>query len=251
MSLFANLKSEGLVESEDRLGGYRPLQSGIYTGKIKAAYAGKSSGGAQSVSVIVDIEGQEYRETIYITSRSGDNFYVKEGKKYPLPGFTTVDNICLVTCGKPLSEVITEEKVIKLYDKDAKKELPKSVDMLVDLLGCSVTLGIFLETVNKTEKDANTGNYVPIAETREQNVINAVFHTETKMTVVEARQGAERAKFHDDWKERHTGKTQDKRDLKDGQSAGTAGPPKRPGAPATPPQAGGATPAKKSLFGAK
>ena len=248
MSIFANLNNSGLEQSQDRLGGYSPLTTEIYTGIIKAAYAGKSDGGAQSVSLIVDIGSQEYRETLYITNRKGENFYTKDGKKIPLPGFTTIDDICLVTSGKPLSEQTCEDKVIKLYDKDAKKELPKTVPMLVDLLGLSVTLGILLQTVNKTEKVGN--EYVPMEDgsTREQNVIDKVFHTETKMTVAEARQGAEEAKFHDSWRERNAGKTQDRREKKDGFSQ--AGAPKRASAPTAPPQAGSGAP-RKSLFGSK
>lgn len=245
MSLFSNLKSTGLEETGDRLGGYQPLQSGIYTGTIKAAYAGQSAGGAHSVSLIVTVGNQEYRETLYITNKKGENFYTKDGKKIPLPGFTTVDDLCLVTSGKPLSEQLTEDKVIKLYDKDSKKELPQTVPMLTELLGLQVTLGILLQTVNKTEKVGD--EYVAIADTRSQNVIDKVFHTETKMTVAEARQGAEEAKFHDSWKERNEGKTQDRRELKDG-VGGQSGAPKRPGAAPTA-AAGGAE--RKSLFGAK
>ena len=244
MSLFANLNNAGLEESTDRLGGYQPLQSGIYTGIIKAAYAGKSDGGAQSVSLVVQVGNDEYRETLYITNRKGENFFTKDNKKIPLPGFTIIDDICLVTSGKPLSEQLVEDKVLKLYDKDAKKELPKSVPVLVELLGLTVTLGILNQLVSQTEKAAD-GSYVPKSDgsTRNQNVIDKVFHTETKMTVAEARQGAEEAKFHDSWADRNEGKTQDRREKVDG----TAGAPKRPGAPATPPQAGAAP--RKSLFG--
>lgn len=248
MSLFANLNNDGLEESQDRLGGYQALESGIYTGKIKAAYGGQSDSGAKFVSIIVDLGGDtEYRETIYITNKAGENFYIgkKDGKKYAMPGFTTIDDLCLVTSGKPLSEQLTEEKVIKLYDTDAKKELPKAVPMLVDLLGLQVTLGILKQVESQTEK-ASDGTYVPKADgsTRTKNTISKVFHTETKMTVAEARQGAEAAKFHDQWEARNKGVTQNL--VKDAPGV-QSGAPVRPGAPATPPQAGSAAP-RKSLF---
>lgn len=243
MSLFSNLKSTGLEETTDRLGGFSVLESGIYTGTIKVAYQGMSPNGAMSISLIVDTNGREYRETLYITNRKGENFYTKDGKKIPLPGFTTVDDICLVTSGSPLSDQNTEEKTVKLWDKDAKKELPKAVQVLTDLIGLQVTLGILKQTVNKTEKSGD--EYVPIAETRDQNVIDKVFHTETKMTVAEARQGSETAQFHDSWKTRNEGKTQDRRELKDG---ATAGPPKKSN-PSAPPTAGST--GTKSLFGKK
>lgn len=249
MSLFGNLKSDGLEQTQDRLGGgYQPKETDIYTGKIKALYAGKSAGGAQSVSLILSLaDGSEYRETFWITNKKGENFFLNKDdktKKVPLPGFTIVDDLCLVTTGKPLSEQDTEEKTIKLYDSEAKKELPKAVPMLVEALGLEVSLGIVKVLENKNEKQGD--EYVPTAETRELNVTDKVFHTETRMTVVEAREGAEVAKFWDSWLERNKGKIRDKRTIKDGQ-AGTAGAPKAAGASAAAPAAGG-TP-RKSLFG--
>ena len=249
MSLFGNLKSDGLEQTQDRLGGgYQPKETDIYTGKIKALYAGKSAGGAQSVSLILSLaDGSEYRETFWITNKKGENFFLNKDdktKKVPLPGFTIVDDLCLVTTGKPLSEQDTEEKTIKLYDSEAKKELPKAVPMLVEALGLEVSLGIVKVLENKNEKQGD--EYVPTAETRELNATDKVFHTETRMTVVEAREGAEVAKFWDSWLERNKGNTRDKRTIKDGQ-AGTAGAPKAAGASAAAPAAGGAP--RKSLFG--
>lgn len=249
MSLFGNLKSDGLEQTQDRLGGgYQPKETDIYTGKIKALYAGKSAGGAQSVSLILSLaDGSEYRETFWITNKKGENFFLNKDdktKKVPLPGFTIVDDLCLVTTGKPLSEQETEEKTIKLYDSEAKKELPKAVPMLVEALGLEVSLGIVKVLENKNEKQGD--EYVPTAETRELNATDKVFHTETRMTVVEAREGAEVAKFWDSWLERNKGNTRDKRTIKDGQ-AGTAGAPKAAGASAAAPAAGGAP--RKSLFG--
>ena len=249
MSLFGNLKSDGLEQTQDRLGGgYQPKETDIYTGKIKALYAGKSAGGAQSVSLILSLaDGSEYRETFWITNKKGENFFLNKDdktKKVPLPGFTIVDDLCLVTTGKPLAEQDTEEKTIKLYDSEAKKELPKAVPMLVEALGLEVSLGIVKVLENKNEKQGE--EYVPTAETRELNSTDKVFHTETRMTVVEAREGAEVAKFWDSWLERNKGNTRDKRTIKDGQ-AGTAGAPKAAGASAAAPAAGGAP--RKSLFG--
>lgn len=245
MSLFGNLKSDGLEESQDRLGGYKPLETDIYTGVIKAAYAGKSEGGALSMNLIAMINNNEYRETYWLTNKKGENFFLNASdktKKVPLPGFQVVDDICLIATGKPLSEQATEERTIKLYDYDAKKELPKGVDMLVDLIGQSVSLGILKELHNKNEKQGD--EYVATAETREQNVTDKVFHPTEKMTVAEARAGASEAKFWDSWLERNKNQTRDRREIKDGQAGS-----KKPLGAA--PTAGAAAPARKSLFGNK
>lgn len=255
MGLFGNLTDTGLEQKEDRIGGGFPsLETNIYEFEIKVAYAGKSSSGAQFVAMIYnDQGGKEYRETYYITGKNGQNYYMAKdkdgketGKKRALAGFDHVNDICLVTSDKPLSEQITEEKTVKVYDPDAKQELPKSVPVLVDLLGKKVYVAVYKRLENKSQKDGN-GIYVATAETRDVNTTEKVFHFPTKMTVKEATDGAEAPTFFDSWVEAHKGKVMDRRTIKDGE-AGQAG---RPGRSAgAPPASGGSSGGeRRSLFG--
>lgn len=245
--MFGNFTSDQLDEqAEDRLGGGRSvLESGAYVATIKALYAGASEGGAQNMTLIADIDGKEYRETIYFTNRSGQNYYMTQNnKKAPLPGFITVDHICLVATGQPLSEQDTEDKVVKVWDREARAEVARTVPMLVNCLGKQIELGILKTLENKTEKQGN--EYVAIADTIEVNSIDKVFDPDSKLTVVEAMNEQE-AKFYEAWCEKNKGNTRDKRTVKDGQG-GTAGRPtaNRPTASAP---AGGTE--RKSLFGNK
>ena len=245
MTFFKKLTNDGLEESQDRLGGYTPLESDIYTGTTKAMYAGHSQGGAMFVTMLVDLAGKEYRETFYVTNKKGENFFLNKDdktKKAPLPGFTIVDDICLIMTGKPLAEQESEEKVINIYDYELKREVPKSVPMLTELLGQKITLGIIKQVENKNVKQGD--DYVATAETREINLVDKVFHPEMKLTVAEARNGQEEAKFHDAWAVRNRGQTRDKRTLKDGAGGTSGAPPKASGS-------SGAAPARKSLFGQK
>jgi len=247
MSLFGNLKSEGLEESQDRLGGFQPLETGVYTGTIKMAYAGQAASGARSITLLFDAGSREYRETIYITNKKGENWFLNKdnnSKRVPLPGFTTIDDICLVTSGDPLADQVAEEKMVKVYDVEAKKELPKSVPVLTGLIGKTVSLGIVKTRENKTVKQGD--EYVATAEDRFVNTIEKVFHTETRMSVVEARNSIEKPAFWDAWEERNKGVTRDKRTIKDGETAPKAG---RPQAGAPQPPANGK--ARTSLFGSK
>lgn len=249
MSLFGNLKSDGLEETSDRLGGYSPFDTDIYTGKVKMAYADKSDGGAQNVNLVIDIGGKEYRETVYVTNKKGENFFINKDdktKKVPLPGFTIIDDLCLCTTEKPLSDQEVEDKVVKIYDYEARKELPKSVPVLVEVIGKTVSLAIVRVLENKQAKNSS-GVYEPTAETREINTITKVFHTESKMTMVEARNGEEVGKFWDSWLERNKGQVADKRTIKDGQ----AGAPKGAKAGGPPTQTAAPAPARQSLFGKK
>lgn len=248
--LFGNLKSDGLEETQDRLGGFQPFDTDIHTGKIKVAYAGESQGGASSVTVIVEMGAKEYRETLWVTNKKGENFFLNKNdnsKKVPLPGFTVMEDICLVTTGEALADQNAEEKVVKIYDYEVKAEVPKSVQVLVDLIGKEVSLGILRQIENVNEKQGD-GTYAATAKTKETNTIDKVFHTETKMTVVEARNGAEEPVFWDSWLERNKGQTRDRREIKDDQG-GNSG---RPGASnnTSAPQ-GGQTTERKSLFGNK
>lgn len=245
MSLFNSLKDDGLQQTEDRLGGGSYIkESGAYDAKIKVAYAGASDSGAMSVTAIFDIEGKEYRETFWLTKKTGENYFVKDGNKIPMTGYTMVNDICLLTTGFPLADQETEEKVVKLYDREASKELPKSVPVLTALTGMEVTLGIVKIHENKQEKDGK-GEYVDIADERFVNEINKVFHTESKRTVVEFRESVEEAVFYGKWLEANKDKVRDKRTIKDGQGGKSGKPAPTAGSATT-----GAT-GSKSLFGNK
>ena len=247
MSIFGNLTNEGLEETTDRLGGFQIRATDIYPATIKAAYAGQSAGGARNVTIVAELPDGEYSETIYVTNKKGENWFLNQNdksKKVPLPGFTTIDDICLVTTGKPLAEQDTEEKVVKIYDFDERKELPKAVQMLVDLIGQPLFLGIVQQTVDKNQKNESTGEYEPTGETRDENVIEKVFHDPSKMTVVEARQGATEPVFYEKWLSKNKGNVRNKAKGADGKGAKSG----RPGGGA--PQSGaGGQKKTSSLFG--
>lgn len=242
MSLFSNMSTDGLEQAQDRVGGFQPHESDIYTGLIKSAYAGESRNGAMSVTLNVDIGSQEYRETIYITNRQKQNYFLNKqdpSKKVPLPGFTTIDDICLIVTGSPLSEQETEEKVVKVYDVESKGEINKSVPMLTGLLNKQISLAVIKQKVNKVEKQGN--EYIDTPESRFENRIEKVFHPELHVTVVEAKNDEKEAKFWDTWLSKNQGQTKDKRRIKDGQG-GTAGAPPKPSDTAN-------SNPRKSLFG--
>lgn len=244
--MFGNLTTDGLQESQDRLGGISVFNTDIYIGTVKALYAGKSSGGATSVTLIADLNGKEYTETLYVTNKDGQNWFANKQdntKKVPLPGFTVVDDICLIATGEPLAAQETEEKVIKVWDNEAKKEMPKSVPMIVAALGKPIALGIQKTLANKQTKVGT--EYVPNAETREENHIDKVYHPEMKLTVAEARAGQDVAQFWDAWLLKNKDQVRDKRTIKDGEVGSSGAPAKA----APKPNALAGQPARKSLFG--
>ena len=241
-NLFGSMKSEGLEQSQDRLGGFQVFESKIYPATVKALYAGEAKSGAMNLTVVLDLGGSEYRETVYITNKQKENFFTKDGKKQPLPGFTLINDLCVIATEKELSQLGTEEKVIKLYDFEAKKEVPTAVQMVVDAIGKQVAVGILKVRENKQKKNDSTGKYESVPEERESNRIDKIFHPEFKITVAEARQGKKEGGFWDAWTKRNAGQVRDEREIKDGQSGSSGGPP-------APSANGGTAAPKKSLFG--
>lgn len=247
MGIFKKLTTDNLEETEDKLGGsFDAVPSDAYLAVIKNAYAGETQAGATNVTLIADLNGTEYRETIYITNREGNNYYLsKDDKKtkIPLPGFTTINDICLLTTGEELSDQETENKMVKVYNFDEKKELPTEVPVITSLLGKEVKLGILREVSNK-QKRGDDGEYHDVYDDngkpvlRTTNTINKVFHAETGRTVNEYRHEVEEPEFLKAWTERNQGKDRD-RTNKGAAGSGASG----SGKP------GGEKSAKKKLFG--
>lgn len=215
MSILANLTTDNSIEPEvDSVGsGFRILDSGLYDLTIETAYVEVSSGGATGLNLSATTEdGATVRQTLWMTSgtaKGGKNYYERDGKKNYLPGFIAARALCLLTVGKEIAEMDVEEKVIKVYDYDAKKELPTKVNMLVDLIGKEITAGILKQVVDKNVKDAS-GNYVPSGETREENEIDKLFRKRDGMTVAEILNKAEEAQFKDTWLSKWEGQVKNK-----------------------------------------
>ncbi len=209
MSIFKKLKTEGLEESQERVGGLsRIFDSDIYTGVIKMIYADQAKSGAMNINLIINVDSREYKETIYITNKQGENFFMRDKKKQALPGFIIVNELALITTGKELSELDVEEKVVNVYNYESKKEEPTKVQAITDMIGETISFAVMQIIEDKTTKNGN-GEYVPTGETRTINEIKKFFDTESHKTVSEATKEME-ATFWDKWLEAHQGKTSNK-----------------------------------------
>lgn len=243
MSLFKNLTTDGLEKTGDSLGGFSLFDSDAYLGKIKVAYVLVSDGGATGIALQLDLSGRDYNETIYITNKQGENFFLQgndKAKKVPLPGFTLINDLCIVCTEKPLAEMNTEEKVVNVYDPAEKKAVPRGVQVITDLIGQEAYFGILKKLENKNAKNDATGKYEPTAETRETNALVKVFHNPTKLTVNEVMEAQkagtmpESPVFFEAWVKKNKGNVQDSRKIKDGAANAP-----RTGRPGGPPQANG------------
>ncbi len=245
---FENLAQDvNATKEEDVLGGGKTflVESGVYDTIIDMAYMDKSQYGADSFNVTFKGQnGEEIKQTIYVSNRQGETTYAEKdrktgqptGKRRDLPGFSVASAICKLSVGDDLITVArsAEPKTIKIFDFTAMKELPQEKQVLTALIGQPITLGMFKDVVDKNVKDGN-GNWVPGGETREENDIGKVFRTRDGLTTVEVEAEATSHDFKDAWAEKHTGITRQKAK---GKIGGT------PGAP-TGTTGGGET---KSLF---
>lgn len=215
MSLFENLKSSADVEvGKDVLGGGRELlPSGLYDTEISMAYVDKSKSGAASVTLHLKVGEQEVRETIYITSgdaKQNKITYEKDGKLHYLPGFELFRSLCLMTLNKEPSALVSEEKVIKKWSKEAGAEVPTTVPVITELLGAKIKAGILHQIEDRQALNATTGGYEPTGETREINTVNKFFHANTGLTLAEAMAGETAGTFIKVWEEKWKGQVNDR-----------------------------------------
>lgn len=195
------VKATNAAESVERdsLGGGYILPSDIYMLTVETAFLQPATSGAVGVVLRFKTKegGKDYRETVYITNRKGETFYVKDGQQHLLPGYLMIDTLCQMVTGNSLEKQNTELRTVKVYDPELQKEVPAEREVLVDLQGGLVYAGIIKSVEDKTKKDAS-GAYVPTGETREANSISKFFHSESKQTLAEAIAGTD-SKFFADW----------------------------------------------------
>lgn len=238
MSLLSGLTTDNNIAQEtDNLGGGGVLDTNIYKVKVTMAYLQKSRTGALGLHLHFETEDKrDIRQTLYVTSgdaKGNKNYYENaRGEKHYLPGFTHADALCLLTVGRSLAEMDTEDKVVSIYNPEVNSEVPTQVPVLVDLLGQEVILGIQKQIEDKRAKNDATGQYEPTGETREVNEIDKVFRARDGMTTAEIRAEQEEASFIHSWKEKWEGKTRDRSTKQNGN--GTAGAPRAAGAAQAP-----------------
>lgn len=187
-NVFAGKKIAKDTIEEDYVGSGGIFDTDIYQAKIKTAYIGKAqSSEARNVTLLLDINGRELRSQTWVSNKNGDVTYKDKqtGEIKNLPGYNTMNSVALLVAGKNLGDLDTEELVVKLYDFEAKKELPQAVTCFTQLHGETINVAVQRLTVDKTKKNDSTGDYEPTGETRDQNEIVKFFAGEKLVTISE------------------------------------------------------------------
>lgn len=184
--------------------GKRTLNSDVYDGKIKLAYLDQSKGGANSVNLIVTIDGKDIRFTEYVTSgkeKGQKTYYEKDGKKMMLPGFNKMNELMVRSVGKGLNDQEVENKTIKVWDPTAGAEVNQQKPILMDLIAKPVKLGI-LEIKEDKYSDPTQKVF--------KNEIAKVFDPESGLTSAEIEAGKTEAAFLEQWREKWKDEVLDK-----------------------------------------
>lgn len=223
MSLLSQITEETNVEEvKDSLGGFQRLESGLYTFIVDTPYLEKTVKGAVLLKATLKSgdDTLNITETIASSDEKGNKTtYERNGKTFFLPGFTLVNDMCLLATGsfdgeafqfgKGILQQTTETKVVKVWNFEAQKELPEEREVLTGLHGKSIIAGVIKRTENKQQR-TDSGVYVDLPETREVNVIDKMFHPDARQTVTEIKAELESPDFINQWEDKNKGKTQDR-----------------------------------------
>lgn len=195
---------------KDTLGGGGALNTDLYTLTLKAAYFDQAKSKATSLNLIMETpEGRRLNVTEYITSGEAKGckpYYEKDGKKFPLPGYAKMNTLCQLATGKTIDQLSVEDKILKLYDFEERKEMNKSKKVIAELSGVTIKAGVFKIIEDKKSKQGD--EYLPTGETREVNEVAKFFNEEGK-TLEEVTENKD-AGFAEEWVKAHQGKTKDK-----------------------------------------
>ena len=239
---FSDLEiSSDIEESGDRLPADRSYaqESGVYPVRVDLAYEIESSGGARGLVVhFVDepFKGFTVKHTFYLTSgraKGQKNYYTNsDGVRQYLPGFNQADHLARIITGKHITQLKTEEKVVKLWNFEEKKELPTKVQVCPDLIGGVLQIGL-LKIVQNRRANVD-GQWVNTATKQEINDIDKLFY-EDGLTVTEKTAGETEAKFLALWKDKNDGRTVNKyEEISESTSSGTPGLPASSGTASAP-----------------
>lgn len=182
------------------------LPTGLYPMVIENAFLDKTDSGAMMMHVHLKRKiggNQVYRFSNCILSgndKGNKPTYVKDGKEYPLPGYSQMNQICKIAGDVTLGQIEPENKLIKLYDFDAKAEVPREVPVVTQIVGQEILVGIRLRKENK--RALSNGKWVDTNEAREFNEIDKVFYPDG-FTVTEKVAEATEAAFVEKWRAAH------------------------------------------------
>jgi hypothetical protein len=189
--MFAGAKAAPDTVEDDFLGGGGVQDTDIYPAEIKTAYMQKAqNSGAMSLVLLMNVNGKDFRSQTWMTNKQGEVTFKdkKTGEIKNLPGFVQMNALAMILTGKEIGDLDVEEKVVKLYDFESKKEVPQSVDCYTELHGLKLQVALQRQIVDVTKKVEGTNDYEPTGEVKDINEIIKFFPEDKRVTISEVNQ---------------------------------------------------------------
>ena len=206
MSILSSLKIDTSILEGDSFAKKQTFPSELYLTVIKSAYLEEAKSEALAVNITFDLlNGEEYKEKMYITSgaaKGKKNYYEKNGEKTYLPGFSKMNAICKLITGSDLSAQDVEDKLVKVYDFDLKKEILVKKPCITSLQEVSIVIGLLEKEEFKRIKDGN--NYIESDEIVTVNEIDKIFNNES-LSLVEVLAGKTEPEHSEKWRKDNAG----------------------------------------------
>ena len=202
------------TQSIERVGGGGfAWESGVYDATIKMVYLNQAASEAQSFNIILEnSEGKELRETFWVRSgkaKGNKVYYEKDGKQFPLPGYSLANSVCVAATGESLAKCIesAEKKTINIWNNELKKEAPTERPVVMALVNKPEKVAVHQVVEDNMSKGTN-GQYEPTGESRTVNNCKFFGNADGK-TAEEITKNAEATMF-DKWSAKNTGAIIDK-----------------------------------------
>ena len=201
---FANDTGKEVAGDKDTLGGFRIHDSGLYEVTIETVYAGKSDGGANSVTFVTKMaDGTAFTWTEWVTAgiaKGGKSFTVNDkGEAQYLPGYNRANAIAMLTLEKEFKALTWAPGIIKKYSKAAQAEVNTEVALCHELHGKKIIIGLQKQIRNKQEQNKTTNKWEDTNEKREQNEVDKIFQVGSRRTLQEALAKMQEGEFADKW----------------------------------------------------
>lgn len=178
------------------------LPTGLYPMIVENAYLEKTASGAMMMHVhLKRISGgnqvYKFKNCIVSGDEKGNKpTYMKDGKEYPLPGYSQMNQIVKICAGITLGQIEPEKKLVKMWDFDANAEVAREVPVVTQIVGQEILVGLTFRRENK--RALVNGKWTDTNEAREFNEIDKVFYPDG-FTVTEKAAEAEEAVFVHEW----------------------------------------------------
>jgi len=173
--------------------------SDIYLMKVIHAFLKEADSGAIGVQLTMkhsDKNKTEFNTTIYISSgktKGQKTYFEKNGKKFPLPGYTQINDLCLIASNGKLNlgTAPKTKKTVEVYSFTEGKKVNIQADVIDVLTGAIIKVAIARKRVNKFKGGK------PTSEVTEKNEV-ATFLTRDGKTMREVNSNSA-AEFADKW----------------------------------------------------